>query len=65
MKLRIWCDSGANTHSKRVVTITPGDLGLTQQQWDDLSEEERERLMRDIAFEQLDWGYEEVPDTQA
>jgi hypothetical protein len=62
MKLRIWCDSGANIHSCREVESSTEELGYTDEEWAALSEEERESAAKTIAWENLDWGYEELPD---
>lgn len=60
MKLRIWLDSGANIHSKREVITSPDELGLTDEEWREMSEDEKEVMMRDVAFEQSDWGWREI-----
>jgi len=60
MKLRIWCDSGANVYSKREEIIDLEDLNLTEEQWKSMSEDERGAMAKDVAFAQLDWGYSEV-----
>lgn len=56
-KIKYWCDSGANTHSCRKGTTTLDELGLTEEEWHAMSDEDRENLMRDIALDRLDWGY--------
>ena len=58
MKLKIWCDSGANAHSKREETIDIADMGLSEAEWHAMSGEEQEEAAKGIAFAQLDWGYE-------
>lgn len=60
MKLRIWCDSGANAHSKREEIIDLKDLNITEDEWKKMSEDEREAATKEVAFAQLDWGYAEV-----
>jgi hypothetical protein len=57
-KIRFWCDSGANIHSMRKGTTTLDELGLTEAEWLAMTDDERDELMRDIACERLDWGYE-------
>lgn len=56
-KIKYWCDSGANMHSCRKGTTTLDELGLTEEEWHAMSDEDRENLMRDIALDRLDWGY--------
>lgn len=56
--IKYWCDSGANIHSRREGTITLDELGLTEEEWNEMSDDGRDELMRDIAFERLDWGYQ-------
>lgn len=56
-KIKYWCNSGANIHSCRKGTTTLDELGLTEEEWHAMSDEDRENLMRDIALDRLDWGY--------
>lgn len=59
-KFKVWLDSGANAFSCREQQIDlEEDLGLTSEKWDSLSEEEKEDYMREIAWENMDWGYAE------
>lgn len=58
-RFKVWCDSGANIHSCRTEYVTLDDLGLSKQDWDSMSEEQKEEAMRDIAFDKLDWGWAE------
>lgn len=60
MKIKIWCDSGANAHSKRVDVLSLGDLGITEQEWKNMTEKEREAMAKEVAFQCLDWGYLEI-----
>ena len=60
MKLKIWCDSGANARSKREVIVELSDIGFTEEEWKRLHEDEKEQIAKEVAFEQLDWGFEEV-----
>lgn len=60
MKLKIWLDSGANIHSKRETTIDLDELGHTEQEWAEFSDKEKEEEVKLIAFETLDWGWEEI-----
>ncbi len=60
MKLRIWCDSGANARSKREEIISLEDIGLTKEEWDKMDGKQRDDAVKEVAFAQLDWGYVEV-----
>jgi hypothetical protein len=57
MKIKYWCDSGANVYSCRMGETTLEELGLNKQEWDAMTEDEQDEIMRDIACERLDWGY--------
>jgi len=61
MKLRIWCDSGANAHSKLEEILSLEELGFTQEEWNAMSAEAREVVCKEIAFAKLDWGFQEIP----
>ena len=60
-KFKVWLDSGANIHScyKQEIDIED-DLGISDETWESYSEEAKDELMRDVAWEQADWGYEEI-----
>lgn len=60
MKLRIWCDSGADIHSKREEIIDLEDIGLTEDEWKEMTPLEKEAAAKEVAFERLDWGFEEL-----
>jgi hypothetical protein len=60
MKMRVWCDSGANAHSKREEIVDLSDLGVSDEKWAEMSEEEREATMKEVAFAELDWGYAKI-----
>jgi hypothetical protein len=52
-----WCDSGANCESCREDTISTDELGITEKEWDDMSEDEQTNMMREVALDRLDWGF--------
>lgn len=60
MKIRVWLDSGANIHSRREDVFDLEELGFTDEEWAAMSEDERFNEIQPIAFERMDWGYEEV-----
>jgi hypothetical protein len=57
--IKYWCDSGANAFSCREGTVTLDEIGVTGEEWDAMSDDEKDNLMRDIACDRLDWGYAE------
>ncbi|MFP1808916.1 DUF7167 family protein [Lonsdalea quercina] len=59
-KFKVFCDSGANHQSKYEVEVTTDELGITEAEWDALSEHEQDEVMKEIAYERLDWGYYKV-----
>lgn len=58
-KFTVWLDSGANIHSRREVTVTLDELGIESDKWDAMTIDEKDDVMREIAWDRLDWGYEE------
>lgn len=59
IKIKWWCDSGANIHSCLRDEITTDDLGISDEEWNEMSEESKIDLMREIALDRLDWGFTE------
>ena len=55
----VWLDSGANIHSKYKEVISLEELGLSDGEFDEMSEDEKEDMFRDIAFGRSDWGWVE------
>jgi hypothetical protein len=55
-----WCDSGANCDSCYRDEISTDELGLTEKEWDDLSEDVQAGIMRDIALDGMEWGYQKL-----
>ena len=60
MKLRIWIDSGANFQSMKEQVVDLDDLGLCLEEWADMTHEEQEEVVKEVAFETLEWGWEEL-----
>ncbi len=58
-RITFYVDSGANIHSMHKVTYSLEELGYSEEAWDNLSEEQKEEIAREIAFERLEWGYYE------
>ena len=59
-KFKVWLDSGANSVSQYSVDVTTDDLGLSDEEWDGLSKEEKEETMKEIAFERAEWGFKVI-----
>jgi hypothetical protein len=59
-KFTLWLDSGANIHSTFKTTVTLDELGIESDEWDAMSESEKDEAMRETAFAQSDWGYAEI-----
>ena len=60
MKVKYWLDSGANIHSRREGEISLDDLQLTIDEWNEMDEDEKTEMMKDYAWENMDWGFELV-----
>ncbi|WP_196094824.1 DUF7167 family protein [Enterobacter roggenkampii] len=59
-KFKVFLDSGANIHSKYETEVDLDDFGIESDEWDEMSENEQQEVMREIAFERADWGWEEI-----
>jgi hypothetical protein len=61
MKIRLWCDSGANIHSCREEIIeTETYWGMSDEEWSEMSEDEKAELVNDWAHDRLEIGWEPV-----
>lgn len=59
IKIKVWCDSGANIHSSREETIDVlGEWGITDEEWKDMSDDDRWNEVNQWAQEKLDIGFE-------
>lgn len=56
----VWLDSGANMHSCYKQTVTLDDIGVSEEEWEAMSEEAKDEIMRDIAFNRGEWGWVEA-----
>ena len=64
-KYRVYLDSGANIHSCYEQTIdTEEDLGISDEDWDSMSEKSKDEIMKDIAWERMEWGYRPVEESK-
>ena len=59
-KFKVWLDSGANIHSKRQVTIGLDELGIDDDEWDEMSDDDTDEAMKEMPFYHADCGYAEV-----
>lgn len=56
---KVWLDSGANIHSCRKFTLSLEKMGLSDEDFDEMDEEEKDEMFKEYAFERLDWGWTE------
>lgn len=59
-KFRVFLDSGANIHSKYETTTTLEEQGIESEEWDAMTDAEKDEVMKEVAFEQSGWGFEEI-----
>ncbi|EKA0999359.1 hypothetical protein OJ500_002136 [Cronobacter sakazakii] len=60
-KFKVWLDSGANIHSKyEQVVDLDDDLGISDEEWEKMDDEGKNEVMKEIAWERMDWGFEEI-----
>ncbi|EGT4353120.1 hypothetical protein AUN02_21840 [Cronobacter sakazakii] len=60
-KFKVWLDSGANIHSKyEQVVDLEDDLGISDEEWEKMDDEGKNEVMKEIAWERMDWGFEEI-----
>ena len=55
--IEYWLDSGANIHSRYTGEISLEELDLTGEEWDNMRNEDKDELMRELAFEKSEWSY--------
>lgn len=56
---KVWLDSGANCQSCYEQEVSLEDLGLSSEEFDEMSDEEKDSLFREIAWDRMDWGWTE------
>ncbi len=59
-KFKVWLDSGANAHSCYEQEIDIEDCGITGVEWDEMTEQEKDDFMKEIAWDRMDWGWAEL-----
>jgi hypothetical protein len=63
MKIKLYCDSGANIHSERSEVIDlEKDWGITDEEWESMSDQEKEKLCNEWAYNRLEIGWTPVDD---
>lgn len=61
MKVKFYCDSGANIHSRRESVLdTVDDLGLLEGEWESMSESEKDQEVRNWMYDRLEFGWVEL-----
>ncbi|EOV9625899.1 hypothetical protein ACN5OL_001811 [Cronobacter sakazakii] len=60
-KFKVWLDSGANIHSKyEQVVDLEDDLGISDEEWEQMDDEGKNEFMKEIAWDRMEWGFEEI-----
>jgi hypothetical protein len=59
-QFNVWLDSGANSESTRSTIVSLKEIGFTNKQWDNLTDLEKDDIMREVAYESAEWGYNEL-----
>ncbi|KAB1467452.1 hypothetical protein FZI46_16540 [Cronobacter sakazakii] len=60
-KFKVWLDSGANIHSKyEQVVDLEDDLGISDEEWEQMDDGGKDEVMRDVAWDRMEWGFEEI-----
>lgn len=61
MKIKVWCDSGANIHSAREEVVDlERDWGISDEDWDAMTDDEKDQAVNDWANERLEIGWSEA-----
>ncbi len=61
MKVKFWCDNGANRASvKHEIIDIMDEYGITDEMWGEMGEDEKEELAEEWALQHLGFGTEEV-----
>ncbi|EIX3585800.1 hypothetical protein MKB75_002527 [Salmonella enterica] len=59
-RFKVYLDSGANIHSKYEQVVELDDIGLTDEEWNEMTEKKRDEVMKEVAWERMEWGYYEI-----
>lgn len=52
MKIRTWCDSGANSQSS-----FEDEFEIDEEEWRAMTDDEKDAYAKEVAFGRLDWGW--------
>ncbi len=61
MKIETWLNSGANAQSCKRDVIDTDDLGISDDEWNAMDDDQKEAVMKPVIFDSLDWGFHEQP----
>lgn len=59
-RFKVYLDSGANIHSRYEAEVDLDEFGIESDEWDEMSEKERDEVMKEVAWERMEWGYNEI-----
>lgn len=59
MKVKFWCDSGANIHSCRKETVDLEKWGISDDDWLAMTDKDKDELAREWAYERLEYGWDD------
>lgn len=60
MKIQFWCDNNANIHSKKTETFTLDQLGIEENDWKEMSEDERYAMVHEWAMQEFEYGFKVI-----
>lgn len=60
IRIHYWLDSGANIHSCYEDETTTDELGIPDSEWREMTEEQKDEVMRELAWERSDWGWRDL-----
>jgi hypothetical protein len=60
-RIRLYVDSNANIHSKREeVYDLEKELGITPEEWEKMTEDEKEKMFFEMVCDLIEWDWEEL-----
>lgn len=59
MEVKFVCDSGANIHSARTEVINTEDYGYTDEEWKSLTDNQKQEIVEEWAYEHLEIYWDE------
>jgi len=60
MRVKFWCNNGANCKSKREETFDTEDWNISSEEWHNMTEEEKNGHLQNWINDSMDSGYEEL-----